>query len=117
MAKRLSDAQLKQFCDDWKMRDHDDMPIMECLALDLRDERAITNKLPMTADGVPLVPGDTVYYLGPQKVCGCRDVKSVVIDTVERKMVRKFGHMGGHLVYCPHEAFSTREAAEAAKED
>lgn len=76
--------------------------------------QSIVDKLPRTADGVPVAPLDTIYYLGPAKPCGCREVLSLVVDTAEKGMMRKFGHMNGHLLRTA-DAYSTRQAAGEAE--
>ena len=67
-------------------------------ALDETEQlQAIVDRLPKTADGVPVGPGDVIYSL----------------DGRDLRMVR-YAESLGHMAY-PDVCYSTREAAESAQ--
>jgi len=69
-------------------------PRARAVANEVHRLQAIVDKLPKTADGVPVVPGDIAYTT---------DGRSMRINT----------SASGHVI---SDCYSTREAAEAAKE-
>jgi hypothetical protein len=72
--------------------------------------RAIVDRLPKTANGVPIVPGMDVWFPSPTPHCVAvwRVESDGIMDTVFH------GH--AYRKCCGGETYSTREAAEAAKE-
>ena len=90
------------------------------LRAELDAARAVIERLPKTADGVPITPGMTLYS-SRKEPCGHVMVTEYRDgDTVERMIcgkhtIRKFGHSNGWLVHA-HEVYSTRKAAESARE-
>lgn len=72
--------------------------------------RAIVAKLPVTADGVPVVPGMTVYYADPNG----DDDWFPRVATMQAQMALE------NLIYANpgwEDVYSTREAAEAMREE
>ena len=69
---------------------------------------AIVEKLPKTADGVPVVPGQDVFDYNRYEVF----VRHVEMEAFE------YDDDGGKCAFGGiHDCYSTREAAEAAKEE
>ncbi len=78
---------------------------------------AIVDKLPKTADGVPAVPGMVIFTPLPLHVQERRRVVEVKVDRVGKDLI--LGRellVEGLLPYLLENAYSTREAAEAALE-
>ena len=72
--------------------------------------RAIVDKLPKTADGVPVVPGMTLY--SSQNICGAFRKPEIVVSLEVYANHETSEWMDGHLEV--ELLYSTREAAEAA---
>ncbi len=95
-----------------KQADSDGLPATarRCreIAAELDRLQAIVAKLPVTADGVPVMPGMKVFY----DICGVISVMRV--DSVElhgeRWLLRQFGVVTRDLTDC----YSTQAAAAAA---
>lgn len=69
--------------------------------------QGIVDKLPKTADGVPMVLGET-YYVSPGGW-------AITIAVLEDKWVKPRERIDRCLWWTPQDCYSTREAAEAAK--
>src|SRR5690554_6157274 len=75
--------------------------------------RAIVDKLPKTADGVPVVPGMALYPLHP--LPGVEDDHGIAtIGVYDPATMEHLVH--GYGEFRTGACYSTREAAEAAKE-
>ncbi len=77
----------------------------------------IVRKLPLTADGVPVVPGMTVYEVRasrPGEPCEMRDFRTTTPD--EQGYSTFHWETGYSAIGRLDRCYSTREAAEAAKE-
>ena len=87
----------------------------------MRELEAVVERLPKTADGVPVVPGDTVY--AKRNPSDDTIVEFEVADyekwTVDawgsRNQARAYTEAGGGWVVSRH-CYSTPEAAEAARQ-
>lgn len=82
--------------------------------------QAIVDKLPKTADGVPVVPGINVFRLWPNTALGCEAVREHTVEATHLNGVSLLGvaHSTSGWGETPipfDQIFSTREAAEAAK--
>jgi hypothetical protein len=73
--------------------------------------RAIVAKLPKTADGVPVVPGMNLWELSTHQYP--MHTEQFIEEVVSISQPRGFG--GSPNAFC--RCYSTREAAEAAKEE
>jgi len=79
------------------------------LTRELNEARAVIERLPKTADGVPIVPGDSVYmqWTGHE-----RRVRAVHSDSIAVTV----GLIAATLVNVhPHQCYSTKKSAEAAR--
>ena len=90
-------------------------------AAELERLRAIVDKLPKAADGVPVVPGMELYLIWTPVVggnkCRTRDCKGII--EWDEGVIMKWNMSGGtpasqHIAI--KDCYSTRAAAEAAKE-
>ena len=79
------------------------MTLVGSLLVQLAEARAALDKLPETADGVPVTDGMTLWFCGP---CGA------VPSTVS---IARFFSDGGHACGDFDICYSTREAAEASR--
>lgn len=112
---------IEEIIADWKRdierRDSDDMLADERLIAELERLQAIVAKLPVTADGVPLHPGMTVYRY--HKAYGGMIEPTVTIFgrwDCETKPHYVECRTDGNFITNACKCYSTRAAAEAAKE-
>ena len=80
----------------------------ECLRAQLARLHAIIDSLPKTADGMHVLPGSLVFLLLDSGVIECHRVFTVQFNGGQSTNGERFSVPGG--------CYSTREAAEAAKE-
>ena len=123
MSERITDPQMASL--EWVVAKLDQDPLPVCADInlrrllpravaELRELRAIVDKLPVTADGVTVVPGeDTVW-----RWSSIRGWVECQIETSEPEdggweYVLCTSLIGGGVDSC----YSTREAAEAAKKE
>ena len=78
--------------------------------VEINSLQAIVDKLPKTADGVPVVPGMVLY--SSQFICGHFRHPEIVVSLHPYADEHVSGWMSGALG--EEELYSTREAAEAA---
>lgn len=115
------EAQVRQDAQmDAEAKYENDMSEMEAdrqeLEAQLSAAQAIIDKLPKTADGVPVVPGMKVWWshsngnIDDAEVCELRDGGCGVIIWDEAT-----GRLAHHLEYVA--CYSTREAAETAQKE
>ena len=90
-------------------------PVLEAHVEGLHRLQAIVDKLPKTADGVPVTPGTTLWFCDPFGKTKSwkigRDLRAKTTVLVEADPAgNEFEEYG------PADCYSTREAAEKAKE-
>ncbi len=79
---------------------------MITLCRSYRQLRNIVDKLPETADGVPIVPGMRVFYCGQ---CGITDTCAVAVEETRIRGTGYGERYLGHIISAD-QCYSTREA-------
>lgn len=113
MSKTLTTTELIKFLKEKSQYQSDGASVNYLRLIDeIERLSAIVEKLPKTADGVPVVPGMELFWTGD----GFSEEKR---QQVQSGLVRGvFGNnvnIGGSA-FSPHSRYSTRELAETAKE-
>jgi hypothetical protein len=93
--------------------------LQECEA-EVKRLQAIVDKLPKTADGVPVVPGMNCYFRSHPHGTTHKDAGVVCVtlsyDGDNYEAFLRDGNGDEWWAILPEEVYSTREAAQAAKE-
>ncbi len=107
MTQHVTDN-LREYCRRWEAACN---PLAAVVAPVL----AIVDKLPKTADGVPVVPGMTVWVVGDYG--DGRSIHEFVVWCLSHRTGDDGGTTGSTFCWGHGDSYSTREAAEAAREE